>query len=472
MKDPELYYAVISHIRMMLTMAISAMAFFRLVRPFLVKKKYAWLIGVVYFAVMEMLYYIPMVLANVVAYFLGTLSAFLVMCLIDGRNLRQKIFLSVTFFAIRGSSFAMVNCIDKVIFYETQRIPGYAQSQRLQWQIFVGECLLTVILAVFFLGISVWLIHRAYVYKYEPVSSREFWLLSMPSIAGMAGYAVIKHFDAVYERDAGRGLFDQYGAFDLLCFLYYAITMLTILVVIVLFQDLKGRQEEEQHKELLLRQMEDMRTHIAQVERLYRDIRGLRHDMNNHVMALENLYAGKEEGEARRYLSQWKEEIRKTVPKINSGNPVTDVILSERQKEAEEKGIDLICDFHYPQGSQMDAFDLSVILNNGLANAIEAAKDCENSRIHITSCRRKNTYMIEIRNPCKNQIRLDEKSGLPVTTKSEEKNRHGFGLANVRHTAQKYHGDIAVDFDGNSFILCVMLMVTEGNLDGIEGDMR
>lgn len=459
MEDMELYYAVATYIEMELITVFSAMAFFWLVCPFLVKRKYAWFTGVVYFAVMEVLYYIPIEFTNFTTYFLATFSTFLVMCLIDRRNLRQKSFLSVTFFSIRWTSLAMVNCIDKVIFYETQRIPGYSLNQKLQWRIFLGERVCGVILTIFFLGISVWLIHRAYVYKYEPVSSREFWLLSMPSITGMAGYAMHKQFDTVYERDTGKTLFDQYGTFDLLYFLYCAITMLTILVVVVLFQNLKRRQEEEQQKELLLRQMEDMRSHIVQVERLYRDIRGLRHDMNNHVLALESLYLRKEEEEAKRYLSQWKEDILKAAPEMNSGNPVTDVILSERQKEAEEKGVKMICDFHYPQGTQVDAFDISVILNNGLANAIEAAQGCDNSRIHITSCRRKNTYMIEIKNPCRNQVRMDERSGLPITTKPEGKGRHGFGLANVRRTAQKYHGDIAVEWDGNTFILCVMLMV-------------
>jgi hypothetical protein len=64
----------------------------------------------------------------------------------------------------------------------------------------------------------------------------------------------------------------------------------------------------------------------------------------------------------------------KTDTGVKSGNPVTDVILTEKQKEAKNRGIAFVSDFHYPEETKINAFDVSVILNNAVGNAIEAAE--------------------------------------------------------------------------------------------------
>ena len=126
-------------------------------------------------------------------------------------------------------------------------------------------------------------------------------------------------------------------------------------------------------------------------------------------------------------------------------------------KEAERKGILFTSEFHYPEKLQIDVFDISIILNNALANSIEAAEGCENSYISVLSYQRRNVCMIIVENSCKSQPVMDEESGLPVTDK-EDQDGHGFGLINMRRVAQKYYGDIDISCDGNSFVLHVMLM--------------
>lgn len=59
---------------------------------------------------------------------------------------------------------------------------------------------------------------------------------------------------------------------------------------------------------------------------------------------------------------------------IKSGNPVTDVILQEIKREAKRKGIHFQTDFYYPESSNINAFDVSIILHNGLQNGLEHAQ--------------------------------------------------------------------------------------------------
>ena len=198
-----------------------------------------------------------------------------------------------------------------------------------------------------------------------------------------------------------------------------------------------------------------------EVEQLYHEAGRLRHDMGNHIMTLENLLLRKETEESAKYLTQLKEQLKEITPEIKSGNPVTDVILHERLKEAKRQQIRFDCDFHYPKETSVNAFDISVILNNALSNAMEGAKGKKDAFVSISSYRNKNAYIIEVRNCFEGTLILDEKSGLPLTTKPDRES-HGFGLISIQKIAGKYSGDISIEQEGDVFSLSVMLLLADG----------
>lgn len=313
-----------------------------------------------------------------------------------------------------------------------------------------------------FMGVSVWFILRTYVYRYAGMSKKELLVLVTPSFMGVAGYWVIWHYRNFYIREIQRNS----DIYDMLSLFYYIVAMITIVAVITLYQSIKAGQEEKLQNELLAVQMEDIRRHIEQVENLYQDIRGIRHDMANHIVTLERLYEVHKAEEAKAYGAKLKTALAQTTGQLKSGNPVTDVILLGAQKEAGKRGIEFRSEFCYPIGTRIDAFDISVVLNNSLQNALEnVEKVKENGSVdgkpHIIICsyRRNNAYMIEIRNSFTGNMQWDALSGLPVTLKGKEDGQsHGYGLANIRRVARKYSGDIAVDVKDGEFRLSIMLM--------------
>ena len=149
----------------------------------------------------------------------------------------------------------------------------------------------------------------------------------------------------VYHAREGIGIYNS------LALLHYSISIVTIVVMTVIFQSIKTKREEETQNKLLAEQTESIKRHICQIEELYHDIRSIKHDMANHIMTLENLYAGNRQEEAKAYVEDLKEAFSEVQLEIKSGNPVTDVILQERKKEAVKKGIGFECSFHYPEGS-------------------------------------------------------------------------------------------------------------------------
>ena len=115
-------------------------------------------------------------------------------------------------------------------------------------------------------------------------------------------------------------------------------------------------------------------------------------------------------------------------------------------------------EFVYPIDTNINAFDISVILNNAIENAFEGVSTCENPYVSLLSYRKKNAYMLEITNCISRSVEVDIETGLPETTKQDKIN-HGYGLINIRKVAQKYYGDIDIIQKEREFTLIVMLMI-------------
>ena len=246
------------------------------------------------------------------------------------------------------------------------------------------------------------------------------------------------------------------GAYDSLMLLYCVVSSITIIVVIMLYQNIKAKQEENQQAKILGAQIGSLRQYMGQVEGLYQNIRSMKHDMTNHILTLERLYQGNQAEEAKVYSDCLKTELAQVTGGFETGNPITNVILQEFAKEAEKRGILFESEFHYPVDANIDVFDVSVILNNALQNAIENTG--KGKRISIISYRRNNACIIEICNSFSGNLQWNTESGLPLTLK-EEADGHGYGLPNIRRVAGKYAGDIDITLKNGEFCLCVMMMM-------------
>lgn len=466
MEHGELYWEAVSAICAMVSAYGTGYILFRFAKLFMQNKKGAFGIGIAYLAVMLILYFVPVEINIFATYGIGILSAFVVMCKADRRNHKQKVFIAATFFSLHWMSEYMTRIVTNAI-YDIKAVSDifYAAEGNHAVKIFIfgGVELLDVAIGFAVLGISVGYIVKAYIYKRENLSMKELFLLTVPSVTGMTGYGIMIQ----YQTSSGKSWMTPIsGLYNGLAFLYFGISIVTIVVVTVLFQNIKARQEEKMRNELLAMQVDSIEKHIGQVEDLYRSIRSIRHDMANHILTLERLYAGNNVEEAMDYGRDLKFALSQMAGEIKSGNPVTDVILQEAKNEAEKRDIRFRSEFYYPAGTNINAFDVSVILSNALRNAAEhimkfPSEDEEKGKtpyISVISYHRKNAYMIEIINSFAGNLQWDEEHGLPVTSK-EKADSHGYGLSNIRMVARKYSGDIAIDLHDDEFRLIIMLMM-------------
>ena len=214
-----------------------------------------------------------------------------------------------------------------------------------------------------------------------------------------------------------------------------------------------------------------MRNSMVEMERLYDDIRSVKHDMKNNMEVLQNLLQ-------RKYLSGGKQDediknnfegIHHAVEQLDNWertrNAVSDTVINNKFRFAEKeiKNIKLNADsFILPESVNIQSYDIGIILNNGLDNAIEACKRMSvkfpNSEIFISirSFYKRNLFFIKIENRFDGIVKIDKESGYPISTKEESKSQ-GIGLRNIRNRAKKYSGDIDCIINDDRFILSVML---------------
>lgn len=446
MSQLEMCWTVTSYVSVILQLVAAGVCLGILVSPYLPVKGAAVRTGFVYGAVMTVLYVMPPQIDNILAYAIGTLASFAVMCAEDRRNVSQKIFLSVTFFSLRWLSASMARIYE----HFSDRIlicPEIAARPWLQYGLYAAARLLDILFSTGILLLAVLAINRAYESKGENMGSRELLMLIVPSLSGVAGYAAY-HFYQVRDELA--------EIYDLISFFYYLISILAILVIIVLFQRWKTSREERAGQELLESQIGNIKAHIEGVEKLYGDIRSLRHDMGDHIQTMERLVAAGNSAEASAYLERLKEEWREIAPEIRTGNPVTDMILLEKKKEAGTRGIRFECDFRYPDGAGLDAFDVSVLLYNALNNCLESVNG-KDPYIRIQAFRKNSVFMLIISNSFTGKLRIDPGDGLPHTVKQGAE--HGIGLKNMRRVAKKYMGDLSFEQKGDEVTVGIMLQI-------------
>lgn len=463
----ELYYEVAATCYMIFTTLFMAYCFAVWIRPFMPDGSRTWISGGVYAGTMLFFDWVPFYINGMLVYGIALFLAFFVMIRQDRGCIAQKLFLAVTFFCVRWQSWRIVSCVSNEVYLLTEHLFS-AENDMFWFRVYAVRSVAEAEIGCLLMYGAVKCLHWSYGCSREEMEAKEFLLLVMPSVLGLFAYGVYRYYNYVYERDSGKSPFDLYGSYDLMILFYSVVCFVTIFVMTYVFRQWKNEKEEEKQGEILSKQMQDMKSHIAEVERLYRDMRSLRHDIGNHMMTLEQLYGQGEYEEAGEYAKALKKQLQEVSPDVASGNPVTDVILSGRKKEMEEKGILFDCDFHYPKSEAVNAFDISIILNNALANAVEAVERERKGnagktvRVWLCSYRMKNMYIIEVANSYTGKLKLNASDGLPVTVKSGD--GHGFGLANIRRVVQKYYGDIETGKEmykkEECFVLRVMIQIT------------
>lgn len=195
--------------------------------------------------------------------------------------------------------------------------------------------------------------------------------------------------------------------------------------------------------------------HYAEVETMYRKMRGWRHDYHNHIQVLKaHLEFGRYE-EARQYLAMLNDDLTTVDTVIKTGNVMVDAILNSKLTMIKEREIQVDATAVVPQDVPFSGIDLSVLIGNLLDNAMEACAQVLNKeerfiRIYIDIVKKQ--LYISVTNSMDGRAR---RKGLQYL--STKTGLHGFGLLRIDRIASKYGGFINRQNEEGVFATEVML---------------
>ena len=321
-----------------------------------------------------------------------------------------------------------------------------------------------VLFYAFLLSIYLFLISRKFVNKDYLLQVQENIFLVLPCVAALCISVTIKMMITSVENGMTVIIYDTVPATRFWIPVICVLLLSAIVASVILFQKLVQYNEETGKRAILENQVWQMQKEIVEIQDIYTDMRGLRHDMRSHIANISLLVknvAGSVNEELESYIGKMEETVSKLDFTYQTGNPITDIIIHQKGQEAEKKQIQFKVDFAYPPNLLIDIYDIAVILNNALENAIEACRKTEgNKQIKLHSYVKGSLFFIEVENDFSEDIIIEKESGLPVSSKESGK-LHGIGISNIQRCAKKYKGDIDIeisDTDGRKkFSLTVMM---------------
>ena len=228
-----------------------------------------------------------------------------------------------------------------------------------------------------------------------------------------------------------------------------------ILIIISLLINCITKSYYQNTSSLLEKQINMQLDYYNKLEKKNSELREFRHDFKNHMLCLQALIESHDCEEASQYIRRITNRSYSEPAAFYTGNKIADAILDDKSALAESVGAKLAFDGEIYD--RIPAPDLCIILSNALDNAIEAcAKISDADKIINVRCIfSKGVQIINISNPA-----ADIDDDLFRTTKADKDN-HGYGLSNIKKTADMYSGMFSIDRSNGIFTLEVGLNVAE-----------
>lgn len=211
-------------------------------------------------------------------------------------------------------------------------------------------------------------------------------------------------------------------------------------------------------KRTLRYQSDLLEKHCEEVQNMYRQTRGWRHDYHNHIQTMKAyLSMGKTE-ELEEYLNKLDADLSTVDTVIKTGNVMVDAILNSKISVAASKGIAVEAKAIVPKDldTSITEVDVCLIVGNLMDNAIEACMKIgrESERfIRVYMDILKGQFYIYIMNAIGENPK--KTGGTYISTKNQE--YHGFGLMRIDKVVDKYHGYLERQHEEGVFATEIML---------------
>ena len=196
-------------------------------------------------------------------------------------------------------------------------------------------------------------------------------------------------------------------------------------------------------------------THYQEVENMYRQMRGWRHDYRNHIQTMKVLASSGDLEGIRSYLDRLDTDLGTVDLAVKTGNAMADAILNSKISLAKSRDIPVQVDAHIPVKLKMSELDLCCVIGNLFDNAIEAslALPPEERLIRVYMDMKGTQLYLSFTNFTAGGKR-EKQGGRFLTTKGEG---HGFGLVRIDAIVERLEGYLSRNSEDGAFTTEILI---------------
>ena len=204
-------------------------------------------------------------------------------------------------------------------------------------------------------------------------------------------------------------------------------------------------------------QSELIEKQVREIQNMYKQVRGWRHDYRNHIQNMKIQLAQGNYAELEGYLDSLADDLTTVDTVIKTGNVMADAILNSKLSVAEKLNIRINVKANIPNNIPLSDVELCAVLGNLLDNAAEACAKLPESdrfmRIYI-GCLKNQLYM-SVQNSAGDVKKI---AGHYLSTKQSE-GEHGYGIFRIDRVAKKYGGYVNRQNEEGVFATEIMIPV-------------
>ena len=213
----------------------------------------------------------------------------------------------------------------------------------------------------------------------------------------------------------------------------------------------------------MMEENELQRQVICKQKEAIQSIRKKQHEYKNNIGNLNALLLNQNLEKAQQFMKELLEQNVKVDGLIRRSGSFVQLILDYKMEEARERGIQVVQEGVVCHDVPVDEYDVAVIINNAMNNAMEACEKvaAEERYIRCVMNVRLGYLNLYFENPCGEAV-VKKSSGL-VTSKANRE-EHGFGMQNIKSAVEKYDGIMSYEVKDGTFGLRCSVRVLDGKI--------
>ena len=231
-----------------------------------------------------------------------------------------------------------------------------------------------------------------------------------------------------------------------------AINIITI-ILLMMEQNICQKQAESA---IQMETLRHQKQNVDEINKAYTETRKTRHEIIKVIEMTQYLIENGQQERAVNYLREYRKEGKLYAQDIiYSENAIINHILNRKIEYCQNNGISIKC-MVCGELNVVSDYDMHIILENLIDNAIEATSKIADKRISVDIYSQEQATIIKISNTAKEEALRNNPD---MNTTKKDSNYHGYGIKNVRELVGKNNGTIEYVQLGADVVQCRVVLL-------------